>query len=93
MEPGHPLPQVMLLYNNVAQLRQFVGAIFTQSCGIGRLSGRRELLELVRTSAPAGAIDLNLEIANFLAQRIAIDAEEVGGTDLIAVGRRQRGRQ
>jgi hypothetical protein len=27
MEPGHSSPQVMLLYNNVARLRQFLGTI------------------------------------------------------------------
>ena len=31
MEPGHPFPQLMLLYNNVARLRQFLGVIFNKS--------------------------------------------------------------
>jgi hypothetical protein len=35
MEPGHPSPQVMLLYNNVARLRQFLGAICNKFSGNG----------------------------------------------------------
>src|SRR5882757_8285879 len=41
----------------------------------------------------AAAIDLNVEVANFLPQRVAVQAEQIGGADLIAAGRRQRGGQ
>src|SRR4029077_3943497 len=41
----------------------------------------------------ARAIDLDFEVADFLGQRVAIDAKEIGGADLIAAGRRQRRRQ
>src|SRR6185437_3429623 len=44
-------------------------------------------------SAPTGAINLDLKVANLLAQRISVDAEEVGGSDLVAMRRSQRGRQ
>src|SRR5262249_25385866 len=39
------------------------------------------------------ANDLNIEVANLLPQRVAVDAEQVGSPDLIAPGCRQRSRQ
>src|SRR6202035_1167379 len=36
-------------------------------------------------------VDLNVQIANLLPQRVPIEAEQIGGADLIAPGRRQRG--
>src|ERR1700736_4781512 len=36
-------------------------------------------------------IDLDVEVADLLAQGIAVDAEEIGGADLVAARRGQRG--
>ena len=84
MEPGHP-HRVMLLYNNVARLRQFLGAIRQRSrhCFRGNVGAWPD-------SAAAGAIDLDFQIADLLAQRVAVDAQKVGGADLVAAGCRQR---
>src|SRR6266853_4320175 len=47
--------------------------------------------------APAALItapvNLDVQVANLLPQRVAVEAEEVGGADLVAPGRRQRGRE
>ncbi len=40
----------------------------------------------------AAAENLDVEIADFLSQRIAVDPQQVGGADLIAAGRGQSGR-
>ena len=34
--------------------------------------------------SPAAAKYLNIEIPNLLAQRVAVDAEQIGGSDLVA---------
>src|ERR1700729_4168444 len=39
------------------------------------------------TPAP---VDLNVEVADLLAQGVAVEAEQVGGADLVATGRGQR---
>jgi hypothetical protein len=40
----------------------------------------------------AAPIDLDIEVPDLLAQRIAVEAEQVGGTDLVAAcGRQSRG--
>ena len=70
MELGHPFPQLMLLYNNVARLRQFLGTIFNKS-NENRLAAppRRPAnypLNAETGLAAAGPIDLNLQIADFL---------------------------
>src|SRR5581483_9151992 len=42
----------------------------------------------------SAAVHLDIEVANFFAQGVAVDAEEIGGADLIAARRRQcRGEQ
>src|SRR6201986_2071432 len=41
----------------------------------------------------AAAIDLNIEVPDLLAQRVAVQAEEIGGTDLVAAGRGERSGQ
>src|SRR5262245_57291253 len=41
----------------------------------------------------AGADHLDVEIADLLAQGVAIDTQEVGGADLVSARCRQRGRQ
>src|ERR1700683_3455227 len=38
-------------------------------------------------------IDLNVQVANLLAQRVPIETEQIGGADLVAPGRRQSGRE
>ena len=40
----------------------------------------------------AGAIDLDFQVADFLAQRVAVDPQKVRGADLIAAGCGQCGR-
>src|SRR5580704_17222187 len=51
--------------------------------------------KIAKNALPASAVDLNLEVANFLAQRIAVDPKQVGGADLVTAcgsqGRRQQG--
>src|SRR6478735_10011845 len=46
-----------------------------------------------RWSLIATPINLDIQVAYLLAQRVAVEPEQVGGADLIAPGRRQRGRQ
>src|SRR5262245_15748849 len=75
-----PASPLMLLYNNVAELRQFRG-YETRMWPIGH------------PRSPAAAEHLNIEIADFLAQGVAVDPQQVGGPDLVAAGRRQRHRQ
>src|SRR5215470_20103429 len=41
----------------------------------------------------AAAEDLNVEIADFLTQRVAIDPEQICGADLVAASGRKRHRQ
>src|SRR5882672_5456197 len=43
--------------------------------------------------SPAAAEHLDVEIADLLAQRIAVDPEQVGGADLVAAGGRERHRE
>ena len=85
--PAHP-SLVMLLYNNVARLRQFVGEYFAP----GPLDPGGFRVAAAPLSA-AGAIDLDFQVADLLAQRIAIDAKEIGSADLVAAGCGQCRRQ
>jgi hypothetical protein len=78
---------VMLLYNNVAQLRQFVGAHLPSTSRHGRAS--TSIVRANTHSAGAGAVHLDFQVADFLAQRIAVDAKQVGGADLISARRRK----
>src|SRR5882757_10453512 len=76
----------MQSYHIVAELRQFRGAPTARlECPQRPLASRSWDTRL----SPA-AIDLNVEVADLFAQRIAVEAEQVGGADLIAAGRRQR---
>src|SRR6266404_3587144 len=80
----------MYSYHNVAELRQFRGGTdheSDRSPAAFRLMARwsRRLSRL----APA-AVDLDVQIADFLPQCIAVEAEQVGGAALIATGRGQR---
>lgn len=95
---------VMLLYNNVAELRQFRGAArFPQNdrspCPLlvsGQwaiaLSYCFKVFSEGRGLIPA-AINLNIQVPDLFPQRIAIDAEKIGGADLISPGRRESSRQ
>ena len=65
-----PSPALMLLYNNVAELRQIRGAKRGFSY-----------------RASVAAENLDVEIADLLAQGIAVDAQQICGADLIAAGR------
>ena len=71
-------PSLMLLYNNVAELRQNRGAKpqFAQPEGL-----------------VAPAENLDVEVADFLPQSIAVDPQQVGRPDLIAAGGGQHGGQ
>src|SRR5438067_4239415 len=42
---------------------------------------------------PARAHHLDVEVADLLAQRVAVDAEQVGSADLVATGGGERGRE
>src|SRR6478672_4535591 len=64
----------MLLYNNVAELRQ--------------IRGLKRPARLI-----AAAVDLNIEVADFLAQGVAVDAEQIGRANLVAAGGSKRGGQ
>src|SRR6476646_10503887 len=46
-----------------------------------------------RWSLIAAPINLDIQVAYLLAQRVAVEPEQVGGADLIASGRRKRCRQ
>ena len=52
----------------------------------------RQILGVTGTSnaLSAGSEHLNLQIPDLLAQRVAVDPQEVGSADLVAPGRRQR---
>ena len=71
-----PSPGLMLLYNNVAELRQIRGA---------------KTILLAFSAAPAKHLDV--EIADFLPQSVAVETQEIGRPDLISAGGCQRGRQ
>src|ERR1043165_6606690 len=43
-----------------------------------------------RNPLAAAPVDLNVEIPDLLAQRVAVEAEQDGRTDLVAAGGRQR---
>jgi len=73
------MPQVMLLYNNVAELRQFHG---------GEIQ-KMKLKQGVRKSS-IGSYDLNIQIPDFLAQSIPVNPEEFSRPDLVATRRHQR---
>src|SRR5262249_42112979 len=93
--------------NNVARLRHFSGTKSVGWASRGwvhqRGQNRSSAMPTRQASgagdfyparlAAAGAIDLNFEVADFLAQRVAVDPEEIGGADLIAAGGRERRRQ
>src|SRR5262249_369709 len=68
----------MLLYNNVAGLRQFRGAPSRP------VADRHHSNARIKNASAATAEDLNIEIADFLPQRIAIDPEQIRRPDLVA---------
>src|SRR5882672_5370141 len=59
----------------------------------GRLARIRQRSDPPAGGLAAGAKDLDIEVADLLAQRIAVDAKKVGGANLVAAGRGQRHRQ
>ena len=73
----------MLLYNNVAELRQFRGARKRPVANRHHREG----------GSAAATEDLDIEVADFLAQRVAVDPEQVRGADLIAARGGERHRQ
>src|SRR6476646_1219685 len=56
-------------------------------------NGARKWAFAARWISAAGADDLDVQIADLLAQRVAIDPEQVGGPNLVPTSRRQRGGQ
>jgi hypothetical protein len=64
----------MFLYNNVAELRQFHGGTFTAVADQHQHGNGRS----------NAAKDLYLEVANFFAQCVAIDTQQVGRPDLVS---------
>src|SRR6266851_9970574 len=88
--------ELMHSYHNVAKLRRFRGV--SRGWTALACSFRHHHTAAVGTrGAPAALItapvNLDVQVANLLPQRIAVEAEQVGGTDLVAPGRRQRRRQ
>src|SRR6516164_6665932 len=86
----------------VAELRQIRGAFCGQLAAIpspqlevktGGKSGQWRSGPGPSPALAATAIDLDIEVPDLLSQGIAIEAQEVRGTDLIAAGGRQRSRQ
>src|ERR1700722_10328675 len=84
---------LMHSYHNVAELRQFHGAF----CWRDRQSPAafwptEKLLtpNQARTLAPA-AINLNIEVTDFLPQRVAVQPEQIRRADLVAARCRERG--
>src|SRR5882757_4127571 len=75
-------------YHNVAELRQFRGV------SAGEFSPSTGSIAPEGPASAAAAIDLNIEVPDLLAQRVAVKPEQVGGADLVAArGRQRRGKQ
>src|SRR6185503_20941841 len=72
-------PLLMLLYNNVAGLRQFLGSGAPGNAG--------------KNLSAAGPDHLDVQIADFLAQGVAVEPQQVGSPDLIATGGSQSCRE
>src|SRR5689334_21335027 len=92
--PAHGLMQS---YHNVTKLRQIRGvqtAAFRPSTGAKTSEIRlprdppKPVPAFRDGSAPA-SINLNVEVPDLLAQRIAVQPEQVGGADLVAAGGRE----
>src|ERR1700687_113810 len=84
---------VMHSYHNVAKLRQFRGASCRPNAPQpvpppGAIDGFGAAKSLI-----AAPVNLNVQIANLLPQRVAVETQQVSGADLIAAGRRQRRRE
>jgi len=71
-----PSPALMLLYNNVAELRQIRGT-----------------KAIVRGLLVAAAKHLNVEVADFLPQGVAVKTQQSRCADLISAGRGQGRRE
>src|SRR4051794_12346663 len=50
-------------------------------------------LWFARSASAAGPVDLDVEVADFLAQGVAVEAEQIRRPDLVAAGGGQRGGQ
>jgi hypothetical protein len=82
---------LMHSYHNVAKLRQIHGTPGpSESARYTVISARRKAMEALRPpkSSIATPVDLNVQIANLLPQRVAVEAQQIGRPDLIAPGRR-----
>src|SRR5262249_39558014 len=78
---------LMLLYNNVAGLRQFRGAPSRA------VADRHHSNARIKNASAATAEDLNIEIADFLPQGIAINPEQIRRADLVTAGSGQSHRE
>src|SRR6516164_7425386 len=97
-----PACGLMHSYHNVAELRQIRGVFCGQLAAIPspqrevKTEGKSGRLSTDLIPSPplaAAAINLDIEVPDLLSQGIAIEAQEVRGTDLIAAGGRKRSRQ
>src|SRR5436305_14684736 len=83
---------LMHSYHNVAELRRFrgVGAVQRRSPTAASVGG-----SAAQPAEPLGtaAVHLDIEVANLLPQRVAVEAQQVRGADLVAPCRGQRRRQ
>ena len=66
-------------YHNVAELRQFRGVRRGRTARFQVINGFQPGRRLAPTP-----IDLNVEIPDLLPQRVAVQAQEIGGANLIA---------
>src|SRR6266849_517017 len=64
-----------------------------QKNGVAPKASGAITLRLCPLPSPAGTDDLYFQIPDFLAQRVAIDAQQIGGADLVAAGGGKRGRE
>src|SRR6266480_7208004 len=83
---------LMHSYHNVAKLRRFRGAFCRDGCIRLRpspLRGSRAALREGREALITAPVDLDVQVANLLPQRVAVQAEQIGRADLITSGRRQ----
>src|SRR5438046_9224722 len=69
--------------------------LYNKCCLIATIPGRSQALSISphRRSLTIGPKDLDVEVADFLTQRVAVDPQQVGGADLIAARSGQRHRQ
>src|ERR1700731_837474 len=72
-------------YDNSAAPLSSGRAVYARSCPSSEQPPATPLV--------AAPVDLNVQVANLLSQRVPIETEQIGGADLVAPGCRQSGRE